>query len=151
MCMCMCVRICICVFLWFYDQPLFDGLFFYFHRLDALNYNVNTNLWLQISYAFIASQLIHFFSLSIAKLPDNFCFRSILFSYYYYYSDLLLLFIFRHRYFSYTHTQTYPFPPALRFDGSKFHLYKIQEKKTPHTCTHKHKHHICVDFVMLVY
>lgn len=23
---CMCVRICLCVLLWFYDQPLFDGL-----------------------------------------------------------------------------------------------------------------------------
>lgn len=30
------------------------SLSLHFHRLDALNYNVNTNLWLQISYAFIA-------------------------------------------------------------------------------------------------
>lgn len=91
--MCMCVRICLCVVRWFYDQPLFDGplnrfFFFHFHRLDALNYNVNTNLWLQISYAFIALQLIHLFCVlfilslhSTAKLLDNsllwFCLKSI--------------------------------------------------------------------------
>lgn len=65
---------CACVFVstFFFDftislHSMVRFFFKYFHRLDALNYNVNTNLWLQILYAIIVfAQSFHFIHRQIA-------------------------------------------------------------------------------------